>query len=178
MPDPTEKAISRSAFREPATRPRFDGPGRRSIRLPEFDYSRGGPYFITICTRHRARILSRISGGRLAVTSLGLIVRDCWQALPNHFPHLRLDSIVIMPDHVHAILWIVRGKTSIGEKPAPITQVVGVWKSFAARRINAIRGTHGHPVWQRNYYEHIVRDHDSLTRIRAYIRNNPAHWRR
>jgi REP element-mobilizing transposase RayT len=106
-----------------------------------------------------------------------MAVRDCWQVLPTHFPYLRLDAMVIMPDHVHAVLWIVRGK-SFGEgKPAPITRVVGVWKSFAARRINAIRGVIGQPVWQRNYYEHIVRDHDSLIRIRSYIRNNPKCWR-
>lgn len=176
---PSSSAEEPSHFRyRGADVPRlFDGPGRRSIRLKDFDYSRGGPYFITICTRQRVRILSQVSGGRAALTRLGLVVRDCWQALPIHFPHLRLDSMVIMPDHVHAILWIVRGKRLEAEGPTPITQVVGSWKSFAARRINAIRGTKGQRVWQRNYYEHIVRDHNALIRIRAYIRNNPKCWR-
>jgi REP element-mobilizing transposase RayT len=82
-----------------------------------------------------------------------------------------------MPDHVHAILWIVKYNFSSRKALAPITTVVGVWKSLTARHINLIRRSEGKPVWQRNYFERIVRDRQALAQIRAYIRRNRESFR-
>lgn len=169
-PVPTPDFCSESASAS------FAGHGRRSIRLRNYDYSRNGPYFVTFCTHHRARILSRLRAGEVVLTPAGSAVRDCWLLLPRTFPHVRLDALAIMPDHVHAVLWIVKYNCSSRGSPAPITTVVGVWKSYAARRINIWRDSKGSAVWQRNYYERIVRGREALSRIRSYIRRNPGNW--
>ncbi len=119
----------------------------------------------------------------------GRIVRETWVALPSHYPHIALDAFVIMPDHVHGII-IIGGTGTVGSvgadlRPAPtevpatrhgLPEIVRAFKSFSARRINEVRITPGVSVWQRKYYEHVVRDEADLARIRAYIQDNPAGW--
>ena len=147
-------------------------PGRRSIRLPGFDYSRGGAYFVTFCTKGRSRSLAHATATEWQLTSEGHAVRHSWLRLESTFPHVRLDALAILPDHVHGLLWIVRYNISSRKPLAPITTVVGVWKSFAARHINLLRNSVGQPVWQRNYFERIVRNKRALEQIREYIRRN------
>jgi REP element-mobilizing transposase RayT len=168
---------------------------RRSIRLTGYDYSQAGVYFITICTKDRECLFGDVVNGKMTINTWGEIVLTCWVALPQHYPHVDLDAFVIMPNHVHGVVLITHdlgvgaglkpARTKPARtKPAPtnqmkrhgLSEIVRAFKTFSARRINESRGTPAVPVWQRNYYEHIIRDENELNRTRDYIQNNPAHW--
>ncbi len=90
---------------------------RRSIRLKGYDYTQPGAYFITICTQNRECLFGEVVDGRMVLNELGQVARECWLAIPDHFPHSRLDEFVIMPNHVHGIIWIV-GPDGKKELPA------------------------------------------------------------
>lgn len=163
---------------------------RRSIRLRGYDYRRPGAYFVTIAAHRGARIFGSIVGEAMQLNEAGGIVQAAWDALPTHFPSVSTDAFVVMPDHLHGIVIIgsPTRRTDVarrdgdvrpgaGLKPAPtLTEIIRALKTFSARRINAMRGVVGVPVWQRNYYEHIIRDTESLHRIRQYIIDNPRRW--
>jgi putative transposase len=171
--------------------------GRRSIRLKDYDYSTEGGYFVTIDTFNRDCIFGKIADETMSLNESGKIVNECWHAIPNHFPHVELDEFVIMPDHVHGIIIIVGERYSVGARHAvplhnnipqreqfgkptrgTLPTIIRSFKSAATKRINEIRNSQAEPVWQRNYYEHIIRNEEELIRIREYIYNNPARWRR
>ncbi|MDP2885287.1 MAG: transposase [Ignavibacteria bacterium] len=156
---------------------------RKAIRLRGYDYSQPGEYFVTICTKDREHILGKIEAGRMLLNGFGEIVALCWMDLPNHYPGVQADQFVVMPNHVHGIIVITeRNLVGEGSEPSPTTrrhplsEIVRSFKTFSARRINECRGTPGLSVWQRNYYEHIIRDERSLERIRVYIVSNPERW--
>jgi putative transposase len=106
----------------------------------------------------------------------GTLVKDCWHDLPRHYPNIELDAFVVMPNHVHGVVVLVGAGLRPAPTDHPLTEVVRAFKSFSSRKINEVRGTLGLPIWQRGYYEHIVRDDKSLSRIREYIVNNPLRW--
>ena len=153
---------------------------RRSIRLKGYDYAQAGAYFVTVCTQDRVCLFGNVVDGKMRLNAVGQMVQAAWGDLPNHYPHVELDEFVIMPNHVHGIIFIV----GAGFKPAPtipikchgLAEIVRAFKTFSARRINQHLGMSGVPVWQRNYYEHIIRDESSLNRIRQYILDNPLRW--
>jgi len=120
--------------------------------IARYDYGRSGVYFVTICTNYRGPLLCHIVGGSVRLTAAGRRVSECWEELPIHFPYLVLDEFVVMPDHVHGILHI---------------------RDCRVGRINADRGTPGTPVWQRNYFERVIRGNAQLDRVRVYIATNP-----
>jgi len=170
---------------------------RKSIRLKGYEYSQPGHYFITICTHQRANLFGTIRGGQMVLNAIGAIADKCWRAIPGHYANVRVDEFVIMPNHVHGVIVIVDNNVgAIHESPphiganihgavrepplrsnANIGKIIGRFKMNSAKQINILRGMSGVPVWQRNYYEHIVRDGDALNRIRQYIRHNPAKWK-
>jgi putative transposase len=241
---------------------------RRSIRLQGYDYSAKGIYFITICTHQRQCLFGEIVAGQMELNATGLWVQACWQRLPYQFSQLTLDAFVIMPNHLHGILWLgeqhrmdddisrrgeafgqkpleqpkisqpnaspfpnpnvspiqpngdddtpCKGKdkescdtpckgeafgpkileqpeifwpnasplpipynspiSPNGTKPGSIASIVQNFKSITTRRINQIQNNAGRTVWQRNYYEHIIRDSTALQNIQDYIRDNPLSW--
>ena len=191
---------------------------RRSIRLPGYDYTQPGAYFITIVTHERMPLFGDIVDGEMRLNEYGEIVRAEWfqTAVVRPYVVLHPDEFVVMPNHVHGIIWIVdadsdggatrvgatrggdprggnpRGGDPRGGDPAgrpyhhphpprgpdagSIGAIIGQFKSITTKRINALRDTPGAPVWQRNYYEHIIRYDDALVRIRAYIQSNPHRW--
>ncbi len=161
---------------------------RRPVRLRGFDYRQNGAYFVTICTQNRIPLFGEIIDGEMRLNAAGQIVQATWDNLPNHYPHIELDAWIIMPNHVHGIIVLVDPHdvgaglkpaptgTDTGNKRHPLSEIVRGLKTFSARRINAIRGIPGVPVWQRNYYEHIIRNEASLQHIRNYIIHNPAKW--
>jgi len=177
---------------------------RRSTRLRGYDYAQPGAYFFTICTRERKCLFGEIVDGEMVLNERGEIVAACWHDLPNHYPHVRLDAFVIMPNHVHGIIVLLDDDTIAGADldvvgagvgarhasplpfdvtPTPrgpkrgsVGAIVGSFKSAVTRRINMMRGTPGMTIWQRNYYEHIIRDKDDLYDIRRYIAENPLKW--
>jgi putative transposase len=152
------------------------GRRRRSIRLQGYDYAQVGAYFVTVCAHNRACVFGEIVNGEMRLNDAGRMLHAVWEDLPHHYAGIELDAFVVMPNHVHGIIFIV----GAGFKPAPtkygLPEIVRGFKTFSSRRINESRGTPGTRVWQRNYYEHIIRNDESLDRIREYIANNPMQW--
>jgi REP element-mobilizing transposase RayT len=159
---------------------------RRSIRLKGWDYRHPGAYFVTLVTRDREPLFGFVDGGTVKTTQAGLIAQTLWRNLPYHFAHVRLDEFIVMPNHLHAIIWLATNEgLPDADPPASPTRrllsgslgaVVGSYKSQVTRRINAMRHTPGAVVWQVNYYEHIIRNERALAEIRQYIRDNPMRW--
>lgn len=163
---------------------------RRSIRLKEYDYTQPGAYFVTICAHGRAPLFGDVVDGEMRLNEYGEIVRAEWFKTAQLRSHVVLheDEFVVMPNHIHGIIWIVDDvgatrrvaptKTNPPAGPAPgsIGAIVGQFKSAVTRRINQRRGTPGVRVWQRNYHEHIIRHERALNAIRRYIAENPLRW--
>lgn len=156
---------------------------RHSIRLKDYDYTQAGEYFITICSWNRECLLGEIKDGKMVLNEMGNRVVFTWKDLPNHNPYIVLDEFIVMPNHVHGIIMIT-DIVGADSGPAPtnvdkrhgLPEIVRQFKTFSSKRINQIRNTPGVPVWQRNYYEHIIRNEDELNKIREYIINNPLKW--
>jgi putative transposase len=174
---------------------------RKSIRIPQYDYAQPGAYFITICTHRRECLFGEIVDGAMRLNEYGTIVMDQWHQTAILRPRIRLDAFVVMPNHVHGILMISdqpndvdmaipgRGTLQCAPTNAPQTHerfgkstsdsiptIVKLFKSSVTVGINTLRQTRGIPVWQRGYHEHVIRDENSLERIREYIANNPFQW--
>jgi REP element-mobilizing transposase RayT len=169
-----------------------------SIRLPGHDYSSPGAYFITICTHNRQCLFGNIVDGEIMLNEFGELVKTEWQKTGIIRPNIVIDAFVIMPNHLHGILIInddycrdtLQRVSTIGRKinknnqieqfgkptKNSIPTIVRLFKSTTTKQINQIRQTPGIPVWQHNYYEHIIRDTDDLSRIRHYISDNPKNW--
>ena len=148
---------------------------RHSIRLPGYDYSQPGAYFVTIVTYQREPLLGEIPDARVHLSRAGAIVLDTWKRLPQHYPTVELDEFCVMPNHVHGIIILREGSTPVPPRHG-LPEIVRAFKSFSAQRVNRLRHSIGIPVWQRNYYEHIVRTEADLAKIRQYIRDNPLNW--
>ncbi len=146
---------------------------RRSIRLKGYDYSQAGAYYVTIVAWRREHVFGDIVNAEMQLNKFGQIVQYAWYDLPKHYPHVELDTFCIMPNHVHAII-VLNDDPAV--KRHPLSEVVRAFKSFSARRINSLRNSQGIPVWQRNYYEHIIRNHEDYLSKSNYIMDNPLNW--
>lgn len=159
-------------------------PSRRSLRLGGYDYAHAGAYFVTVCTEGKVCLFGEIVRDEMEWSHMGRIVHETWVALPEHYVDVRLDAFVVMPNHVHGVIVLTESSVGAGLRPArvpntvrqPLSEVVRAFKGFSARRINELRGTPGKPVWQRGYYEHVIRDEDEWRRVREYIANNARRW--
>ncbi len=160
---------------------------RRSIRLPDYDYSQAGAYFITICSHEHKCIFGEITGGVMRLNQLGRIVENEWQRTPKLRPYVDLDVLTIMPNHMHGILVITDDRGGILShahrsqqfgKPVSgsIPMIIRLFKATVTLQVNQLRKTPRLAVWQRNYHEHVIRDERDLARIREYIVNNPMKW--
>jgi REP element-mobilizing transposase RayT len=159
---------------------------RRSIRLPSYDYAQAGAYFVTLCAHGWECLFGNIDNGAMVLNGYGAIVREEWLKSSEIRSEIRLGEYVIMPNHFHAIVCIVdhrgnrRGDRPVaptGPTPQSIGALIAGFKSAVTKRINAIRNTPGISVWQRNYYEHIIRNETDFHRIAQYITDNPRCWR-
>jgi putative transposase len=163
---------------------------RRSIRLQSYDYGQDGAYFVTICTHERACLFGTVADGEMVLNTCGCLVEEDWNNLPVWRENVELDAFVVMPNHLHGIVVIQNDRTNgvgtINRAPTgkfgtmaagSLSSIVAAYKAGVTRRVNQLRGTPSAPVWQRNYYEHIVRDEADLGRIRSYIEANPSRWR-
>jgi REP element-mobilizing transposase RayT len=163
---------------------------RRSIRLAGFDYKRRGAYFVTVCTWGRACLFGTIVKGRMVLNDAGRAAAECWQRIPEHFPKVELDEWVVMPNHLHGIIMIASGPVEANDhSPCQIGWSQPPWPTGTSRTIGSIvrgfkigvtkwyRQRSGiSQVWQRNYWDHVVRHERELMRIRRYVVNNPIHW--
>jgi putative transposase len=174
---------------------------RKSIRLKEFDYTQPGAYFVTLVTWHRLCIFGSITDGAMHLNVLGELVANEWEKTAAVRNNIQLDKYVVMPNHIHGIIFInqpteifneemMRDRAirvgarrrlapTSGAKGLPsgsIGAIVGQIKSITTKRINNQRNMPGDPVWQRNYFEHVIRSEIDLMHIRNYIINNPICW--
>ena len=153
-------------------------PGRRSIRLKEYDYSGPGAYFVTICTHNKRCFFGNVRGERVILSGVGKKAKAFFRRIPEHFENITLDEFVVMPNHLHGIIVIQNVGVQNFEPlprhnafqhvvPKSLGSVIRTYKSALTRwcRINGYR----YFKWQRNYYEHIIRDEDDLNKIKEYI---------
>jgi len=157
---------------------------RRSIRLQMYDYAQAGAYFVTVVTQDRSCLFGEIVDGAVDFNGAGKYVQSCWMEIPSHFPHVALDEFVAMPNHVHGIIWInnvgVQNFEPLRENryqhiiPRSIGSIVRGFKIGVTKWFKT--NTRIPVVWQRNYYERVIRDDDELHALREYIMNNPAKW--
>jgi putative transposase len=157
---------------------------RKNLRLRGYDYSRPGVYFITICTVKRRHLFGEIQGGQMIRNDVGDAVADIWAHLRQRFQNISLDEFAIMPNRVHGVIVFnnsgeMQNRGAASSAPTntvALGRVVRAFKSETAIRVNAILKTSGRSVWQRNYFEHIVRTGKDLDEIRRYIHDNPSLW--
>ena len=176
---------------------------RRSIRLSGYDYSQSGAYFVTICAYQRQCVFGDVVDGQMCLNKYGAIVAETYQWLCQRYPYLHLDEWIVMPNHFHAIMLItdkpcmdadqprrgvsrnaltMRTAPTINQhgkitKPKPLGRLIGAFKTVSTKKINILRDAPATPLWQRNYYEHIIRNQDAMNKICQYIINNPASWK-
>lgn len=177
-------------------------PRRRAMRLRGYDYSQPGAYFVTICAQYRKCLFATIIDGKMQLNEIGQIVVECWNRMPQHFPSVELDGYVVMPNHTHGIirLGIPEMKspdvpehiaTRRGEVASPalnnnsrkdevasptLGKIMAYFKYQSTKRINQHRGMPRTRVWQRDYWDHVIRNDPDLQRLRQYIQNNPMQW--
>lgn len=176
---------------------------RRSIRLKEYDYSQAGAYFVTIVTQDRGCLFGDVVDGKMQLNDAGQMVRSVWDDLPKYYAGVETDQFVVMPNHLHGVIVLVgvgpRACPEAGGQPqgvAPtntrsaysdalrtlsLADVLHWFKTLTTQRYTAGVRESGWTrfnsrLWQRNYFEHVIRSEDSLNRIRQYILENPMRW--
>ena len=174
---------------------------RRSVRLPGYDYAQAGAYCVTICAYQRRSVFGAVVGEEVVLNRWGEVVAKEWERSAAVRRGVEMDAFVVMPNHVHGIV-VITGGTGDGDvgahcvrpvcpsgacaegarsaplrrSPASLASFVAGVKSAVTKRINGIRGGDRTAIWQRNYYEHVIRDEGDLEEIRRYIAENPTHW--
>lgn len=177
---------------------------RKSVRLKEYDYAQSGLYFVTVCTFNKECLFGKIKNGAMVINNYGEIVRDEWVETKNIRDDIKLHQFVIMPNHIHGIIEITQhtitpqicrgvshtpvmehvpnesngahSNTPLRSPSRTVGAIIRGVKSAATKRINKIRQTPGAKLWQRNYYDHIIRNEKSYLEISEYIINNPLRW--
>jgi putative transposase len=154
---------------------------RKSIRLQGYDYGQLGLYFITVCTHERSMLFGEIIDGAMQLNPLGIMVEKMWSDLTNTFHGIKLHGYVTMPNHVHGIIEIVaikNGVNSLGaiNRAPTVGNIVRAFKARCTYAVNTMCQTRGVRMWQRNYYEHVIRNESAYIKIAEYIQNNPLQW--
>ena len=174
---------------------------RHSIRLPGYDYTSEGGYFITCVTQGRACLFGEVNNGVMKLNNYGEIVKEEWFKTNFLRDNVELvdEEFVVMPNHIHGIIWIIEGGRGSGGRgtarcaptdsdnaptdgqfgimiPRSIPTIVRSYKSAITKQINLLRQTPGESVWQRNYYEHVIRSEKDYEAIANYIYDNPLCW--
>jgi len=162
---------------------------RKSIRLPEYDYSQEGAYYITVCTHGRSCLFGKIVNSRMELNGYGEIADQSWRGIPQHFTNVLLGEYIIMPNHIHGTIIIIepssgtRHAVSLPSGPSfgkpragSLSTIVRSYKSAVTRQINVVRAKNEPAIWQSRFYEHIIRNEKSYNKIRRYILDNPLYW--
>jgi REP element-mobilizing transposase RayT len=155
--------------------------------LERFDYAQVGAYFVTICTHRRRRLFGEVVNGEVVLSELGQLVRNLWDRIPRHQSNVDVDEFVVMPDHFHGVLIIdLQSRGTIyrapteerfgGPIPGSIPTIIRTYKAAVTRMWRKSIEDPALRVWQRGYYEHVIRSEDELNGIRRYIQTNPIRW--
>jgi len=175
----------------------MERPQRKALRLEGYDYSQEGAYFVTICTYERVHLFGDIVNGGMQLSDVGKIAYDLWTTIPDHHPHIVLDAYVVMPNHMHGILFIVdqpnKQRSNVGTMRASsaatlpqmhskgahsgsLGAVIGSYKSAVVRSVNKQIGLLAPMIWQSRFHDHIIRNDENLNYIREYVYTNPSRW--
>ena len=161
-------------------------PKRHSIRLPEYDYSSPGVYYVTLYVQERKLLFGEIVDGEMRLNDTGEMVQRLWLRLPNKFPGIQLDEYIVMPNHLHGVVKIVGADPCVRPEPVeclktPLPKIIQWLKTMTTNAY--IRGVkkYGWPqfpgkLWQWSFYEHVIRNEDDLNSVREYIVSNPLRW--
>jgi putative transposase len=162
---------------------------RRTLRIKGYDYLQAGAYFVTVCAYKKQALFGEIHGDKIELSDIGQLIRQYWVAIPRHFANVRRDEFVIMPNHFHGIIVIHddalrRGKACLA--PTRVTFghpaarslgiIIGSFKSAVTKFAHKCSEYSNIPIWQRNYYEHVIRNESDLSEKQKYIIDNPAKW--
>jgi len=158
--------------------------GRRSIRLKNYDYSKEGIYFITICTQNREMLFGEIIDKKMKLNEVGEMIKSFYLNLENRYENIKCHEYVIMPNHIHFIIEILGKEESMapmGGASTKLGDIIGSFKSLTTvKYIENVKlkkwKSFDRRIWQKNYYEHIIRDEKDYERISNYINNNPINW--
>ena len=164
---------------------------RRSVRIRGADYTHPGGYFITICAANRRSFFGKIEDDGVILTALGVIAHRCWLTIPEHFPNAMMKEFVVMPNHLHGIIGLGVGARYIVpfdrrsrtpeqfQKPVQgsIPTIVRTFKAEVTRQARREIGFKGGAIWQRNYFERVLRDGQEYADASRYIVENPARWK-
>jgi REP element-mobilizing transposase RayT len=147
---------------------------KNSLRLSGYDYSQSGAYFVTILTHKRLHLLGSIDKGIMTLSAVGKLAKRCWYEIPDHFPSVELDAFVVMPNHLHGIIILHND----GNNQPALGHIIGTYKGAVTRiaRRSTLDIDLDHPVWHRNFHDHIIRSQESYRYIATYVANNPACW--
>jgi len=158
---------------------------RRSIRLKDYDYSQAGAYYVTIDVQNRVCLFGEILNYEMILNDIGEMVIEQWIALLERFPTIELDVYQIMPNHFHGIIVVIENMDNqiavVENKRPTLGDIIGAFKSITTHEYILGVDNKNWPqfykrLWQRNYYEHVIRNEADLDRIRDYIQANPANW--
>jgi REP element-mobilizing transposase RayT len=155
-----------------------------TTRLKNWDYSNIGYYFVTNCIHEHKCILGHIQDDFMILNNNGSIVSTCLDNLRDYYPNMLVDQYVVMPNHVHMIIFIHTSPSETGWKPVStdrikyhgLSEIVRGFKTYTSKNINKLRGTKGTPVWQKRFYERVIRDEKQLNSIREYVYYNVLNW--
>ena len=151
-------------------------PDRKTQRLKNYDYSQKGYYFINICTHNKEHLFGKIMDGQVVLNKYGSIAQQELANIPMRYANVELNKFVVMPNHIHIIL-IVNDFGSLTERSRPfptVPKIIGLYKSGVSRLIRELRA--GVTVWQKSYYDHIIRTEEDYQDIWQYIDTNPLKW--
>jgi REP element-mobilizing transposase RayT len=153
---------------------------RRSIRLPGYDYSAPGAYFVTVCAQDRLCLFGEIVDGQMVPSAAGVMIEKWFLELQNKHGDVRCVAYVVMPNHVHAVILVVDVGADLRVRPA-LPGIVQWFKTMTTNEyLRGVKTLRWPPIrarlWQRNYYEHVIRNDEELDRILLYIAENPARW--
>jgi len=170
----------------------------KSVRLEGYDYSQNGMYFVTICTKNRQEFFGSIVDEKMMLSEIGKMANEFWQEIPKHFPFVKIDEFIIMPNHIHGILeinWNIIGGTSpdvetqnfaslqpgktyknkFGSQSKNLASIIRGFKA-GVKKYATMNNIYFH--WQSRFYDCIIRNDEYLNRIREYIQTNPKMWQR
>lgn len=163
-------------------------PHRRNIRLPEFDYSQPGDYFVTIVTQDRKPMFGKVVDSDVVLSALGSMVAKLWAAIPEHSPNVEMGIFVVMPNHIHGVISITvearhavplpQGGIERFGKPisGSLPTIVRSFKSASTKKFHEFSEHSGERLWQRGYYDHVIRNEKDYQAIYDYILTNPYNW--
>jgi|WetSurMetagenome_2_1015567.scaffolds.fasta_scaffold55804_2 putative transposase len=177
---------------------------RHSIRLADYDYSQSGAYYVTLCAFEKKMLFGKIMNNEMFSNDLGQIIKEEWEKTAFIRSYVLMDEFVVMPNHLHGIIVLSKevgatgmvaptgmvarscsknvgatmpiAPTTHGPAKESIGAIIAQFKARATTRYNTLHNSGGYRIFQRNYYDHIIRDFEDLDRCREYIRQNPCNW--